>query len=127
MNLSDIGVRIDSLPADAAAQDMARAILTEIDALLARLVASGESAAIDLRSMPLKPGDLAALRKLLGSGEVHALVQVAGPSEVQETRYPGVWWVTHMASTCSGSARPVTDACPGSHMPTDAKVRLSST
>ena len=32
---------------------------------------------------------------LLGEGEVHARLSALGPSDIYETRYPGVWLVTH--------------------------------
>ena len=35
------------------------------------------------------------MRQTLGQGEVSARIEAIGPSEIIETRYPGVWWVTH--------------------------------
>ena len=35
------------------------------------------------------------MRHALGKGEVSAHIEAIGPSEITETRYPGVWWVTH--------------------------------
>jgi hydrogenase-1 operon protein HyaF len=71
------------------------AILNEIGALLDRLVQHGEQNAIDLRSLPLFPGDYQALKQALGEGEVQATLNAIGPSTLQETAIPGVWWVTH--------------------------------
>ena len=48
-----------------------------------------------MRSLPFGPGDERALKDALGTGEVSALVQALGESEVEETAYPGVWWVEH--------------------------------
>jgi hydrogenase-1 operon protein HyaF len=73
----------------------ADALLYEIADLLAGLVEQGRTGAIDLRSLPLTPADRAHLRALLGEGEVRAEVQALGTSEVRETSYRGVWWITH--------------------------------
>ncbi len=62
---------------------------------LAALAGAGESAAIDFRSLPLTAADRGALEGLLGRGEVSAKLDVAGTSELWETRYSGVWWVRH--------------------------------
>jgi hypothetical protein len=55
-----------------------RALLAEIAARLEKLAGSDEQ-----------------LRQTLAQGEVSARVEAIGPSEIIETRYPGVWWVTH--------------------------------
>jgi len=72
-----------------------RALLTEIAARLEKLVSDGETGMIDLNSLPLAPGEYEQLRQTLGQGEVSARIEAIGPSEIIETRYPGVWWVTH--------------------------------
>jgi len=77
---------------------MASSVLTEISHLLNNLSTHGESAAIDLRSLPLTRADRMDLGELLGRGEIHAELYLAGTSEVWETRYPGVWWIRHQAS-----------------------------
>ena len=71
------------------------AILNEIDSLLTRLIEHHESAAIDLRSLPLFPGDDDHLKALLGEGEVSVRLNALGPSEIYETQIPGVWWCAH--------------------------------
>lgn len=73
----------------------AHAILREVEALLERLVAGGESGAIDLRALPLAPADMELLARELGEGEVSASIQANGLSVVRETAYAGIWWVTH--------------------------------
>jgi len=73
----------------------ANAVLREVEALLQRLVTTGESGAIDLRALPLSPADLEWLAGELGEGEVSASIQADGPSVAHETAYAGVWWVTH--------------------------------
>ena len=72
------------------------AVLNEIDSLLQNLVEKREIGTIDLRSLPLSPADYDALKQLLAEGEVTATLQAMGPTTVQETRIPGVWWITHM-------------------------------
>ena len=70
-------------------------ILHEIRHALARLSESGETAIIDLRSIPLAPGEEDIIIKTLGRGEVNAILNALGPSEIIETRFAGVWLVTH--------------------------------
>jgi hydrogenase-1 operon protein HyaF len=70
-------------------------ILHEIQSLLCDLVTSGKSASIDLRSLPLFPGDYERLKEVLGQGEVSATIDAMGPTRVRETAVHGVWWVTH--------------------------------
>lgn len=72
-----------------------RALLTEVAAHLERLARDGATGSIDLNSLPLAPGEYEQLRQLLGRGEVSIRIEAIGPSEVVETGYPGVWWVTH--------------------------------
>jgi len=73
-------------------------ILYEIQSLLNDLVMSGKSASIDLRSLPLLPGDYEQLKEVLGQGEVSATIDAMGPTQVRETAIHGVWWVTHYNS-----------------------------
>jgi hydrogenase-1 operon protein HyaF len=70
-------------------------IVHEIEALLGELVASGRAASIDLRSLPMLPGDYEQLQQWLGEGEVSATVEAFGPTRVRETAVSGVWWITH--------------------------------
>jgi hydrogenase-1 operon protein HyaF len=72
-----------------------RALLAEIAARLEKLAGSGEAGMIDLHSLPFAPGEYELLRQTLGQGEVSVRIEAIGPSEITETRYPGVWWVTH--------------------------------
>ena len=93
--LRDIGVKIIEPGRPDALSGNAAALLHEIATLLADLVQEGRSGAIDLRGIPLTPADRTYLRERLGEGEVRAQVSALGPSEVRETAYRGVWWVTH--------------------------------
>jgi HupH hydrogenase expression protein len=78
-----------------AASGNATALLHEAAKLLEAFVQSSTLGTIDLRSLPLTPGDYDELREALGAGAVFARVDAIGPSELRETRYPGLWWVTH--------------------------------
>jgi hydrogenase-1 operon protein HyaF len=70
-------------------------LLHEIRHALDALLDSGARSVIDLRSMPLAPGEEQQLLEELGRGEVNARLHALGPSEIIETRYPGVWLVVH--------------------------------
>ena len=72
-----------------------RPLLHEIRHALEQLLEQGKETVIDLRSIPLAPGEEAAIEDTLGEGEVQALLSALGPSEFRETSYPGVWVVTH--------------------------------
>jgi hydrogenase-1 operon protein HyaF len=99
--LSDIPIRseplarIDRPAADGGLGGGIGAILSELVTLLERLVATESPGAIDLRSLPMSPLDRAVLQRVLGEGEVQALVMAQGISRVRETRISGVWWVEH--------------------------------
>ncbi len=70
-------------------------ILHEIRHALGKLLNDGETSIIDLRSIPLAPGEEETIIETLGHGEVHARLDVLGPSEIYETQFAGVWLVTH--------------------------------
>lgn len=92
--LDHIGVQVVTALNDGA-RSYVPALLREIEALLADLVANGRNGRIDLRSLPLWPGDDARLAALLGDGEVDAEIQASGGTRVRETGVAGVWWVKH--------------------------------
>ena len=70
-------------------------LLHEIRHALAKLLNDQESTVIDLRSLPLAPGEEEKLLNKLGHGEVHASLNALGPTEIVETGYPGVWVLLH--------------------------------
>jgi hydrogenase-1 operon protein HyaF len=70
-------------------------LMLEITALVQQLLESGEGAAIDLSALPLTPADKEWLKTRLGSGEIHVTLEAEGPSSLDETACPGVWWITH--------------------------------
>jgi hydrogenase-1 operon protein HyaF len=72
-----------------------RALLMEIARLVDGLARNGGDARVDLRSPPLAPRERAELEHALGRGAVSARVSAARRTDVRETHFPGVWWVTH--------------------------------
>ena len=70
-------------------------LLHEIRHALAKFLDNGEHTVIDLRSLPLAPGEEEQLLDKLGQGEVYARLHALGPTEIVETRYSGVWVVVH--------------------------------
>ncbi len=70
-------------------------LLHEIKHALDNLIETGHTTVIDLRSIPLAPGEEDKILNTLGRGEVLAQLNALGLSEVIETQYAGVWIVTH--------------------------------
>ena len=70
-------------------------LLHEIKHALENLIKNGETSIIDLRSIPLAPGEEDKILNTLGKGEVQAQLDSLGLSEINETQYAGVWVVTH--------------------------------
>jgi len=93
MKLQDIAIKVES--ADTSSVGNIAALLAEIAAQLERLISNNHTSMIDLKSLPLSPQEYEQLRFTLGQGEVNARLEAIGPSEIIETQYPGIWWVTH--------------------------------
>jgi hydrogenase-1 operon protein HyaF len=72
-----------------------RPLLHEVRHALKRLADGKSDTMIDLRSMPLAPGEEEQLEAELGRGEVNAELSASGISTIRETSFPGVWLVTH--------------------------------
>lgn len=70
-------------------------ILHEIKHALRKLLDSGVSTTIDLRSIPMAPGEEARIEASLGEGEIKVNLNALGPSTIQETAIAGVWLITH--------------------------------
>ncbi len=70
-------------------------ILHEIRHALQKLIDHQETSIIDLRSIPLAPGEEDTIIETLGSGEVDAQLNALGLSQIYETKYTGVWLTTH--------------------------------
>lgn len=74
-------------------------LLHEVRHALDRLIETGAETTIDLRAIPLAPGELEQIDARLGVGEVSVTLDALGPSEIRETRYSGVWRITHRNAT----------------------------
>lgn len=70
-------------------------LLHELRHALERLLDTGATHAIDLRAIPLAPGEEDRLLAQLGTGELVATLNAQGRSEIRECDYPGVWCVSH--------------------------------
>ena len=96
--LAEIPVRIEPSGTDGGEGTVGggvAAILSEIATLLERLARTGESGAIDVRSLPISAADRAELVKALGVGELDIHLQANGESRILETAIHGVWWTEH--------------------------------
>jgi hydrogenase-1 operon protein HyaF len=80
-------------------------LLHEIRHALSLLLDRGESTCIDLKSIPLAPGEEERIVAALGKGEVRAEVDAFGMSEIAETEFPGVWVVSHCDENGACQAR----------------------
>lgn len=70
-------------------------LLHEVKHALDNLIKNDETTIIDLRSIPLAPGEEDKILHSLGRGEIYAQLSALGPSEIVETQYAGVWVITH--------------------------------
>jgi len=70
-------------------------LLYEVRHAVQDLLDNGSETVIDLRAIPLGPGEEERIAETLGRGEVQARLSALGPSEIIETRFPGVWMCTH--------------------------------
>ena len=95
VELASVGVELDA-PGGLGAG--VRALLSELAAALDRLCVAEECTTLDLRSLPLSPGDRIELRTILGDGEIHATLHAQGQSTLRETSFSGIWWVEHRGS-----------------------------
>lgn len=72
-------------------QAMAHEILSHLE----RLHETGETTAIDLKSLPMAPDEFHGIKKMLGQGEIDLTLELDGPTRIRETAYAGVWWIQH--------------------------------
>ncbi|RDH83935.1 MAG: hypothetical protein DIZ80_07315 [endosymbiont of Galathealinum brachiosum] len=70
-------------------------LLHEVKHALHNLIKNNQTAIIDLRSIPLAPGEEEKIIKILGRGEIEAQLHALGSSEIIESQYSGVWIITH--------------------------------
>lgn len=87
--LSEIAVKVE------AGTGNVQPLLHELRHALARLADGDEGTVIDLRGLPLAPGEEEKIEQALGTGEVRAELNALGVTTIQETAYSGVWMVTH--------------------------------
>ena len=92
--LSNIDDECLSVPGSAATGNVLP-LLHEVRHALQELLDQGTEAVIDLRAIPLGPGEEERIADTLGRGEVQVRMSALGPSEIVETRFPGVWLSTH--------------------------------
>ena len=93
--LENITVRVEPAVAVNSSPSQVLAILSELQTKLKALIEQGTRDTIDLRSLPMFPGDYDILKQTLGTGEVNVKLEAMGPSEIYETAIPGIWWNTH--------------------------------
>ena len=93
MSMGTVSIKAEA--ADPHSVGNVAAFLSEIASLLEKFAASGATGLIDLKNLPFSPGEYEQLRFTLGRGEVSARLDAIGSSEIIETHFPGVWWVTH--------------------------------
>ncbi len=82
-------------PAPPIRTGMVDSIVFEIAERLQAFASTGETATIDLRSLPMSEADRQDLETRLGRGEVEIKLHVSGQSDLWETAFAGVWWVRH--------------------------------
>lgn len=70
-------------------------ILHQLVAMHKSLISSGQCNILDLRHEPLELEEVAALKDLLGAGEINANLTALGLTNISETSISGVWWITH--------------------------------
>ena len=87
--LDNIAVNVESFTGNV------QPLLHEIRHALQRVAEVDDCTVIDLRSLPLAPGEEQPIESELGRGEIHAELNAEGTTTIRETSYPGVWWVTH--------------------------------
>lgn len=80
-------------------------LLHEIRHAVGRLLQEGASTVIDLKSIPLAPGEEDVILSTLGEGEIRVELTVFGTSEITETGFAGVWVVTHCDENGATKAR----------------------
>lgn len=90
-----IPLKVKSMPEGGTIGGGVKAIAHEILSYLERLVETGETAAVDLKSLPISPDEFNGLKEMLGQGELDLVIDLDGPTRLRETAYAGVWWIQH--------------------------------
>jgi len=73
-------------------------LLHEIRHALRNLLENGETTTIDLRGLPMAPGEQEQLLGFLGKGEISVHLDALGRSEITESSFAGVWLIVHYNS-----------------------------
>lgn len=73
-------------------------ILHEIRHALTSLLVEDKPTTIDLRAIPMAPGEEERIESVLGEGEISVQLNALGLSTIIETKFAGVWLVTHYNS-----------------------------
>jgi hydrogenase-1 operon protein HyaF len=87
--LDNIAVNVESFTGNV------QPLLHEIRHALQRVAEGEAGTVIDLRSLPLAPGEEEQIETELGQGEIYAELYAEGTTTIRESSYPGVWFVTH--------------------------------
>ena len=97
MKLNEIPVRMELNNEGMASESasMLLPILHELVAMHKTLISTGQGNMLDLRHEPLDLEEIAALKALLGQGEINANLTALGSTNISETSISGVWWITH--------------------------------
>lgn len=88
-------VKTDTAPSQELLGGGVRALGYEIASRLETLHETGEPAAIDIKSLPMAPGEFESFQQMLGQGELDLVIELDGESRIRETAYAGVWWIQH--------------------------------
>ncbi len=91
-SLAEIKVQVETPDYDSG---NLQSILSEIKFALEQLLQQNKTHCIDLRAMPWSPGEETRLEEYLGRGEISVELNALGKSSFYETRFSGIWIVTH--------------------------------
>lgn len=70
-------------------------LLNEIRHALKNFIDNNKTHTIDLFRIPLAPGEKDIILETLGKGEITIKLEALGTTEIIETKFPGVWLITH--------------------------------
>lgn len=76
-------------------RSMVDAVIIELLQLMDNYLLTQTAGAVDIKSLPLSDDACSLLKSKMGLGEVNAVVRLSGDTEVYETAFSGVWWITH--------------------------------
>ena len=96
--LNEIPVHVEFFNENIASEStsMLLPVLHQLVAMHKTLISSGQGNILDLRHEPLEFEEIAALKDLLGEGEINANLTTLGSTTIRETSISGIWWITHV-------------------------------